>query len=250
MNNSSKPQIELIPAIDIINGQIVRLTQGDYSTKKIYGNAPSDFAQQIEELGYKRIHIVDLEGAKCNQIVNHAVLESIANKTKLVIDFGGGLKSKESVKEAFDCGAHYVTLGSIAAKNPELSQDIISQFGADRIILGADTLNNNIRINGWQENANINVFDFIKEYTHLGVKKILCTDISKDGMLKGPSIDLYKEIMKEFPQINLIASGGISSINDIQMLEDFRIPSVVFGKAIYENKINLKDLAVWAKLSE
>ena len=250
MNNLSKPQIELIPAIDIINGQIVRLTQGDYSTKKIYGNSPSDFAQQIEDLGYKRIHIVDLEGAKCHHIVNHATLESIANKTKLIIDFGGGVKSKESVKEAFDCGAHYVTLGSLAAKDPELTHEIISQFGADKLILGADTLNNNIRINGWQENANINLFDFIKEYTYLGIEKILCTDISKDGMLKGPSIELYKEIMKAFPQIKLIASGGVSSIHDIQQLEDFKIPSVVFGKAIYENRINLKDLAVWARLSE
>lgn len=249
MTQSNHPQIELIPAIDLIDGKIVRLTQGDYATQKTYGDCPADFARQIESYGFRRLHIVDLEGAKSDHIVNRKTLEQIAHATNLIIDFGGGIKSENAVHEAFDAGAHFVTLGSIAVRNTPLTKNIISTFGADRIILGADVLDRQIRINGWQENSCIDLFDFINSYMSEGISNILCTDIGKDGMLQGSSVGLYQDIMSRHPHCHLIASGGIGSMQDIQNLEEAGIPAVVFGKAIYENKISLKELAQWAGLN-
>lgn len=234
--------IEIIPAIDIIDGQCVRLSQGDYQQKKIYHNNPLDVAKQFEDIGIRRLHLVDLDGAKNDHIVNFKVLYSIATKTQLVIDFGGGLKSDQDVQIAFENGATMITGGSIAVKNPDLFLSWIYQFGAERIILGADVKNEKIAINGWLENTNIDLFPFIQTFFDQGIRNVLCTDIEKDGMLSGASIELYQKIMTAYPNLYLIASGGISSIEDIDALDRAHIPAVVFGKAIYEGRIQLKEL--------
>ena len=234
-------KIELIPAIDIINGQCVRLTKGDYDQKTVYGK-PLDMAREFEHIGYERPHVVDLDGAKSKHIVNDAVLKAITTETKLTVDFGGGIKTDEDIEKAFASGAAMVTIGSIAVTNPELFMGWLEKYGAERIILGADVRLGKISINGWKEDSSEDLLPFLKKYVEAGVKNVLCTEISKDGTLAGPAIDLYKGVMEAYPQLHLIASGGVSSIDDIKALDKAGIPAVVFGKAIYEGKINLEEL--------
>ncbi len=237
-------KIELIPAIDIINGQCVRLTKGDYDQKTVYGN-PLDMAQEFERIGYERLHVVDLDGAKSKHIVNSNVLQSLASETKLTIDFGGGIKTDEDIETAFNSGAQMVTIGSIAVTNPERFMGWLEKYGSDRIILGADVHNGRISINGWKEDSSEDLLPFLKKYIDAGVSQVLCTEISKDGTLAGPAIDLYKRVMEAYPELHLIASGGVSSMDDIKALDAAGIPAVVFGKAIYEGKINLQELWDW-----
>jgi phosphoribosylformimino-5-aminoimidazole carboxamide ribotide isomerase len=234
--------IEIVPAIDILDGKAVRLSQGDYEQKVVYGDDPLEIAKNLEDHGIRRLHLVDLDGAKANRIINYKVLERIASRTSLIIDFGGGLKSDTDLDIAFDNGANMVTGGSIAVKNPELFQRWIDKFGSRYIILGADCKDNKIAVAGWTENTEEAVVPFIEKWRKQGITKVICTDISKDGMLQGQNIDLYKTIKENDPDIFLIASGGISSIRDIELLEEARIPSVIIGKAIYEGKIQLKEL--------
>ena len=234
--------IELIPAIDIIDGKCVRLSQGDYDTKKVYNENPLEVAKEFEANGIRRLHVVDLDGAKSKHVVNYRTLEMIATRTSLVIDFGGGIKTDEDMRIAFENGAQMVTLGSVAVKNPDLFKKWLSQYGAEKIILGADAKNKRIAVSGWMEDSSQELIPFLHDYTKEGIYKVLCTDISKDGMLQGPSIELYKEIMKEFPEMHLIASGGVSCLEDIIALEEAGIPAVVFGKALYEGRITMKDL--------
>ena len=234
-------KIELIPAIDIINGQCVRLTKGDYDQKTVYGK-PLDMAREFEHIGYERLHVVDLDGAKSKHIVNDAVLKAITTETKLTVDFGGGIKTDEDIEKAFASGAAMVTIGSIAVTNPELFMGWLEKYGAERIILGADVRLGKISINGWKEDSSEDLLPFLKKYVEAGVKNVLCTEISKDGTLAGPAIDLYKGVMEAYPQLHLIASGGVSSIDDIKALDKAGIPAVVFGKAIYEGRIDLREL--------
>ena len=234
--------IELIPAIDIIDGKCVRLSQGDYDTKKIYNENPLEVAKEFEAHGIRRLHVVDLDGAKSKHVVNYRTLEMIATRTSLVIDFGGGIKTDEDMLIAFENGAQMVTLGSVAVKNPDLFKKWLSQYGAEKIILGADAKNKRIAVSGWMEDSSRELIPFLRDYTKERIYKVLCTDISKDGMLQGPSIELYKEIMQEFPEMHLIASGGVSCLQDIIALEEAGIPAVVFGKALYEGRITMKDL--------
>ena len=234
--------IELIPAIDIIDGKCVRLSQGDYDTKKVYNENPLEVAKEFEANGIRRLHVVDLDGAKSKHVVNYRTLEMIATRTSLVIDFGGGIKTDEDMLIAFENGAQMVTLGSVAVKNPDLFKKWLIQYGAEKIILGADAKNKCIAVSGWMEDSSQELIPFLHDYTKEGIYKVLCTDISKDGMLQGPSIELYKEIMKEFPEMHLIASGGVSCLEDIIALEEAGIPAVVFGKALYEGRITMKDL--------
>lgn len=234
--------IEIIPAIDIIDAKCVRLSQGDYAQKKIYNENPLEVAKEFEANGIKRLHLVDLDGAKSSRIVNYKVLETIATHTNLTIDFGGGLKTDEDLRIAFESGASMVTGGSIAVKNREVFLSWLKKYGSEKIILGADAKNENIAVSGWQEGTSLNLFDFLKGYVAEGVSKIICTDISKDGMLQGSNVDLYVKIKSQFPNLYVIASGGISSIDDILSLNDNGIDAVITGKAIYEGKITLKDL--------
>ncbi|MDY0153679.1 MAG: 1-(5-phosphoribosyl)-5-[(5-phosphoribosylamino)methylideneamino]imidazole-4-carboxamide isomerase [Prevotella sp.] len=236
--------IELIPAIDIINGQCVRLTKGDYNQKKVYNDNPVEVAKHFEELGFKRLHVVDLDGAKSKHIVNDGVLKEITKATNLVVDFGGGIKTKDDIEKAFEAGASMVTVGSVAVTNRQLFLDWIEIYGAERLILGADVRNGKISINGWKEDSSEELLPFLKHYVDKGVKNVLCTEISKDGTLQGPAIDLYKDIMKAYPDMHLIASGGVSSNDDITELNKAGIPAVVFGKAFYEGKIDIKSLAI------
>lgn len=238
-------KIELIPAIDIIEGKCVRLTKGEYSSQKTYSENPLEIAKQLEDIGVKRLHMVDLDGAKSKHIVNHKVLETIANSTSLKIDFGGGIKSDADIHTAFDSGASLVTIGSVASTSPEMFMSWIDKYGTDKIILGADVRNGMISINGWKEDSQYSLFDFLDKYIEAGIINILCTEISRDGMLEGPATDLYKEIMQRYPNINLIASGGISCMKDIEVLNDNGIPSVVFGKAMYEERISMADIRNW-----
>ena len=240
--------IELIPAIDIIGGQCVRLTKGDYDQKTVYGK-PLDMALEFERIGYKRLHVVDLDGAKSKHIVNDAVLREITSSTNLVVDFGGGIKTNEDIEKAFAAGASMVTIGSIAVTNPDLFMGWLDQYGAERIILGADVRHGKISINGWKEDSTEDLLPFLKKYVDAGVRNVLCTEISKDGTLTGPAIELYQEIMEAYPQLHLIASGGVSSLDDIMALNTAGIPAVVFGKAIYEGNINLRELWDWQKES-
>ena len=233
--------IELIPAIDIINGQCVRLTKGDYDQKTVYGN-PLDMALEFERLGFRRLHVVDLDGAKSKHIVNDAVLKGITTETNLVVDFGGGIKTDTDLEKAFASGASMVTVGSIAVTKPERFMGWLEQYGAERMILGADVRNGKISINGWKEDSEEDLLPFLKKYIDAGVQNVLCTEISKDGTLAGPAIDLYKRVMDAYPELHLIASGGVSSIEDINALDEAGIPPVVFGKAIYEGRIDLREL--------
>lgn len=233
--------MRIIPAIDIIDGKCVRLSKGDYNTKKIYNDSPLEVAIEFEANGIKFLHLVDLDGAKSKHIVNYKILEEIVLKTNLTVDFGGGLKSDEDLKIAFECGASQITGGSIAAKNPKLFLDWLAQYGSDRIILGADCLNRKITTDGWLESSSLDVVEYITNYVTKGVKNVICTDISKDGMLAGASNELYIEILKT-AKVNLIASGGVSSIQDLIDLKTLGCESAIVGKAIYEGNINLKDL--------
>ena len=235
--------IEIIPAIDLIEGKCVRLTQGDYAQKKIYNENPLEVARMFADTGISRLHLVDLDGAKAQHIVNHKVLEKITTKTNLIVDFGGGLKSDDDLRIAFECGASMITGGSIAVKNPLVFTRWIQKYGPERIILGADVKNEKIAVSGWTENTDIELIPFLDDYRKKGISKIICTDISKDGMLEGPSTELYTEILRCLPDAYLIASGGVSSLRDIELLEEAGIPAVIFGKAIYEGRIRLKDLS-------
>ncbi len=237
--------IELIPAIDIIEGQCVRLTKGDYDQKTVYRDSPAEVAKEFEEIGFKRLHVVDLDGAKSKHIVNSDVLHRITTDTQLIVDFGGGIKTDEDIEKAFAAGASMVTIGSIAVTNPDLFMGWLEKYGAERIILGADVRHGKISINGWKEDSSEDLLPFLKKYVDAGVKNVLCTEISKDGTLTGPAIELYQSMMTAYPELHLIASGGVSSIDDIKALEAAGIPAVVFGKAIYEGKINLNELWDW-----
>lgn len=235
--------IELIPAIDIIDGKCVRLTKGDYGRKKIYNENPLEVALEMERHGFRRLHVVDLDGAKSRHIVNIDVLRQIAERTALTIDFGGGIKTEDDIRLAFDSGAHMVTIGSVAVTHPDMFMTWLDKFGSDKIILGADVRDGMISINGWKEDSAVPLLPFLRKYIDRGVNNILCTEISKDGTLAGPAIELYGRIMGEYPRINLIASGGVSCIDDIDALDKAGIPSVVFGKAIYEGRIDMGTLA-------
>ena len=237
--------IELIPAIDIIGGQCVRLTKGDYDQKTVYRDSPAEVAKEFEEIGFKRLHVVDLDGAKSKHIVNEQVLKAITNKTHLTVDFGGGIKTDEDIEKAFAAGASMVTIGSIAVTNPDLFMGWLEKYGAERIILGADVRHGKISIYGWKEDSSEDLLPFLKKYVDAGVSNVLCTEISKDGTLAGPAIELYQSMMAAYPELHLIASGGVSSIEDIHALDAAGIPAVVFGKAIYEGKINLNELWDW-----
>ena len=237
--------IELIPAIDIINGQCVRLTKGDYNQKTVYNDSPSLVAHEFEKIGFKRLHVVDLDGAKSKHIVNSQALHQITSETQLQVDFGGGIKTDADIETAFANGAKMVTVGSIAVTNPDLFISWMEKYGAERMILGADVRNGKISINGWKEDSTEDLLPFLQKYIDAGVRNVLCTEISKDGTLQGPAIELYSQVMETYPQLHLIASGGVSCMADIQALDQAGIPAVVFGKAIYEGKINLKELWDW-----
>jgi phosphoribosylformimino-5-aminoimidazole carboxamide ribotide isomerase len=234
-------KIELIPAIDIIDGQCVRLTKGDYNQKMVYGD-PLDMAHEFERIGFERLHLVDLDGAKSKHIFNDDVLLDITTETKLTVDFGGGIKTDEDIEKAFSAGAHMVTVGSIAVTQPELFMGWLENYGPERMILGADVRNGKISINGWKEDSCEDLLPFLRKYVDAGVKNVLCTEISKDGTLAGPAIELYQRIMEAYPDLHLIASGGVSSKEDIEALDAAGIPAVVFGKAIYEGRIDLREI--------
>jgi len=238
--------MRIIPAIDIIEGKCVRLSKGDYSTSKIYNENPLEVAKEFEAHGIKYLHLVDLDGAKSKHIVNHKVLEQIASKTSLKIDFGGGLKSDKDLKIAFECGAEQVTGGSIAVKDPEVFKTWLGKYGSEKIILGADANNEKVAINGWQEESQEELIPFIQNYISKGVEYVICTDISKDGMLEGPAFDLYKKILEETQEsaksLKLIASGGISNFAELLRLEEIGCEGTIIGKAIYEGRISIKQL--------
>ena len=232
----------IIPAIDIIDGKCVRLTQGDYEQKKIYNENPLEVARQFEDAGLTRLHLVDLDGAKAGQVRNWKALETIAGKTGLVIDFGGGIKTDKDVQIVFDSGAALATVGSIAVKNEVEFVKWLLQYGAEKFLLGADVKEDKIAVGGWLETTEITVYDFLQNYTQKGVTQVFCTDVSKDGLLQGPSTSLYKKIIERFPQLHFIASGGVSSVKDLEDLKAAGCKGAIVGKAIYENRISLKEL--------
>lgn len=234
--------IELIPAIDIIDGKCVRLSQGDYGSKKVYNENPLEVAKEFEANGIRRLHVVDLDGAASHHVVNYCILEQLATHTSLVIDFGGGVKSDEDLRIAFENGAQMVTGGSIAVKNPNLFTQWIERYGSEKIILGADVKDRKIAVNGWKDGSDCELFPFLDEYIEKGIQKVICTDIRCDGMLQGPSLSLYKEILEQHPSLYLIASGGVSCMGDIEALQEFGIPAVIFGKALYEGRLTLQEL--------
>ncbi len=237
--------IEIIPAIDIINGKCVRLTQGDYNEVKSYSDSPVDMALRLVDAGCRRLHLVDLDGAKASHVVNYKILERIVTKTSLMVDFGGGVKTDEDLSIVLDCGASMVTGGSVAVKSPERFLGWLNKYGPDVVILGADAKNRKVATSGWLDGSMLDVVDFISDFRNKGVKKVISTDIGLDGMLSGPSLDLYKEIIEKVKGIYLIASGGISSMADVERLDELRMPEVIVGKAIYENRITLKDLELY-----
>lgn len=234
--------IELIPAIDLIDGKCVRLSQGDYDSKKVYNENPVEVAREFEDHGIRRLHVVDLDGAASHHVVNYRTLERIASRTSLAIDFGGGVKSDEDLRIAFESGVQMVTGGSVAVKDPALFARWIDTYGGDRIILGADVKERKIAVNGWKDETACDLFPFLDDYLRRGITKAICTDIACDGMLQGPSLALYKEILERHPSLHLIASGGVSSVDDIEALQEAGVPAVIFGKALYEGCIRLKDL--------
>ena len=238
--------IELIPAIDIIDGKCVRLTKGDYDTKTVYGN-PVEMARMLEDKGFSRMHIVDLDGAKSRHIVNVEALKGITSQTKLTVDFGGGIKTDDDINKAFDNGAAMVTIGSVAISAPDLFDGWLEKYGAEKIILGADVRNGKISINGWKEDSDTDLLPFLARYVEHGVKTVLCTEISRDGMLGGTAVELYSQIMAAYPTLHLIASGGVSKAEDIHELNRRGIPAVVFGKSIYEGRIDLDELLRWSR---
>ena len=234
--------MQIIPAIDIIDGKCVRLTQGDYNQKKIYNENPLEVAKEFEDAGITRLHLVDLDGAKAGKVCNWKVLETIAGKTGLVIDFGGGVKTEKDVNIILDSGSAFVTVGSIAVKDEETFVSWLGSFGADKFILGADVKDEKIAVHGWLETTDIWIYDFIQKYIDKGVQQIFCTDVAKDGALEGPSINLYKSIIEKFPNLHFIASGGVSKMDDVRELQDIDCKGVIIGKAIYEGRITLKEL--------
>ncbi len=233
--------MRIIPAIDLIDGKCVRLTQGDYSAKKIYSNSPLEVAKQFEAAGIHYLHLVDLDGAKAGQIKQYKILEAIATKTNLQVDFGGGIQSDEAVKIAFESGAQQITVGSLAVRQPEIFIKWLQKYGPERMILGADVSNNKIATNAWQEQSDRDVFEFLEDYIAQNVKYAVCTDVAKDGMLAGPALELYRQILERF-SLNLIASGGISSVEDLKKLKSIGCEGAIVGKAIYDQKITLKEL--------
>ena len=234
--------IDIVPAIDIIGGKCVRLTKGDYNRQKVYSGSPLDVAKGFEDCGCTALHMVDLDGAKSKHIVNYRVLEQVAGHTSLHIDFGGGLKSDDDLRIAFECGAEKVTGGSVAVKSPELFEHWLMKYG-ERIILGADSKDGKISTDGWLESSEYELISFIKHYAAKGVKSVISTDINRDGMMKGPAVELYREVLAEVPDIRLIASGGVSGIDDVYALDEIGVPAVIVGKAIYENSIALDMLS-------
>lgn len=234
--------IELIPAIDLIDGKCVRLTKGDYNQKTVYNEDPVLQAKEFERLGFSRLHIVDLDGAKSKHIVNDYVLRAITESTNLIVDFGGGIKSEEDIEKAFNAGAHMVTIGSVAVTHPEMFLSWLKKYGTERIILGADVRNGKVSINGWKEDSAEELLPFLEKYVQAGVSNVLCTEISKDGTLQGPATDLYTQVIAQYPTLHLIASGGVSCNEDIKQLDKNGIPAVVFGKAYYEGRIDISKL--------
>jgi phosphoribosylformimino-5-aminoimidazole carboxamide ribotide isomerase len=232
----------IIPAIDLIDGRCVRLTKGDYDTKKVYNDDPLQVAKQFEKEGFTRLHLVDLDGAKAGKVINLEVLRNICQNTSLKVDFGGGIKTDDDLLKVLEAGAFQVTIGSLAVKDPGKVKEWISKYGAEKIILGADVKDRMIAVSGWLETSELELFSFIDDYYTLGIRHVLCTDISKDGMLEGPAFGLYSELMQRYPDLELIASGGVSGIRDVKELQEIGIPSVVIGKAIYEGRIELKEL--------
>jgi len=242
--------VEIIPAIDIIDGKCVRLTQGDYAQKKIYNEHPLEVARAFEDAGLQRLHLVDLDGAKAGAVRNWKVLETLAGKTGLVIDFGGGIKRAEDVDIVFNSGAALATIGSMAVKEPTVFTEWLQQYGAERFLLGADVKNEKIAVGGWLETTDKWVYDFIEEYLQRGIRQVFCTDVSKDGLLQGPSLELYKNIVGKFPQLHFIASGGVSGLDDVYRLEEIGCRGVIIGKAIYEGRISLEELTKVALTSK
>lgn len=236
---------DIIPAIDLIDGKCVRLSQGDYQRKVIYADNPLDMALRFSDSGIRRLHLVDLDGAKAQHIVNHKILEEIVTKTPLVVDFGGGLKRADDLRIAFECGASMVTGGSIAVKDPDTFLSWIETYGPDRIILGADVKGEQIAVGGWQEVTPLLLLPFLDRYVKAGITKVICTDIARDGMMEGPSVDLYTRILAQFPGLFLIASGGVSQLADIERLHEAGVPAAITGKAIYEGKLTLQHIAGW-----
>ncbi len=239
--------MQIIPAIDIIDDKCVRLTQGDYAQKTIYNENPLEVALEFESIGITRLHLVDLDGAKLGKVVNYKVLEKIASKTKLSIDFGGGIKTDDDIETVFNYGADLATIGSIAVKNKELFFSWIKKYGTEKIFLGADVKNEKIAVGGWLETTNVSIYDFIEENLTEGIKYVFCTDISKDGLLQGPAIDLYKNILSKFPSLNLTASGGVSKLDDLRELKNIGCSSSIVGKAIYEGRITMNELKTFLK---
>ena len=234
--------IELIPAIDIIDGKCVRLSQGDYNQVKEYSASPADVAKEMEDHGITRLHVVDLDGAKSKHVVNWRTLEQIANATQLVIDFGGGVKTDDDLRIVFDCGAQMVTGGSIAVKEPDTFKRWLLKYGPEKIILGADVKDGKVAVSGWLEGSDNELMTFLEHHTKQGVQKVICTEISKDGMLQGPAVSLYKDIRAQYPDLDLIASGGVSSMADIEALAEAKVPGVIFGKALYEGRITFTEI--------
>lgn len=234
--------IEIIPAIDIIAGNCVRLEKGDFATRKIYDTNPVVVAKRFADAGLKRLHLVDLDGARTGKVTNLYVLEQIAKSTNLIVDFGGGLRAFEDVEMVLNAGARMVNLGSMAVKNPDTAQKLLDRFGPDCIILGADVKDENIAVSGWTEGASISLWEFLKDWISQGITQICCTDVSKDGMLTGPAFELYTKIKEDYPNLKVIASGGISNIDDVDKLNELGIPAVIIGKAIYEGRISLEEL--------
>lgn len=235
--------IKIIPAIDIINGHCVRLSQGDYQRITDYSESPAAMAENFEALGFKRLHVVDLDGARSGKVINIKALKEITSRTNLIVDFGGGIKSEEDLKNVFEAGVSAVSIGSIAVSDPDIVSLWADSFGAEKFIISADVRDNIVRTNGWTKNSGITLNQLISRYRNKNIRRVLCTDISRDGMLCGSNIELYQTIMEQFPDCKLIASGGISSLDDIKKLDEAKIPAVVIGKAIYEQQINLEELA-------
>lgn len=242
--------MQIIPAMDIISGKCVRLSKGDFSTQKIYSNDPLDIAKSFEDAGLTRLHMVDLDGAKAGSITNLNVLESVAKNTGLIIDFGGGVKTLNDAKSVFDAGASIVTVGSMAVKDAGLIKEWITEFGAGKILVGADVLDGEIKISGWLEDSGVDIFIFLKRMVDIGVETVFCTDISKDGMMGGPSLILYKEIMRRFPALNLIASGGVSTKEDLVLLNEAGCKGAIVGKAFYEGAISLEELSILNQINK
>mgnify|MGYP001226941271 FL=1 len=235
--------MEIVPAIDLIDGKCVRLSQGDYGRRKVYSDSPLEVAKSFEAAGIRRLHLVDLDGAKAQHIVHHRILEQITSHTSLIVDFGGGLKTDEDLRIAFESGAQMVTGGSIAVKSPEVFENWINTYGPERIILGADVSEGKIAVSGWTERSELDLWSFLENYVQKGINKVICTDISRDGMLRGPALELYTQILAKYPELHLIASGGVSSLEDLDDLKAAGLPAAILGKAIYEGRIQLKDLS-------